>query len=77
MRKMGDRGWTRSCSLLVGHLYGILSERRLEEEITLNIAYRWVLGLELDQRVPDHPYARTVGTALPERQFSATFSTAL
>ncbi len=40
--------------LLVGYLYGIPSERRLEEEITLNVAYRWFLGLELDQRVPDH-----------------------
>lgn len=40
--------------LVVGYLYGIPSERRLEEEITLNIAYRWFLGLELDQRVPDH-----------------------
>ena len=27
--------------LLVGYLYGIKSERRLEEEITLNLAYRW------------------------------------
>jgi transposase len=25
--------------LLVGYLYGISSERRLEEEVTLNIAY--------------------------------------
>jgi transposase len=40
--------------LLVGYLYGIPSERKLEEEVTLNIAYRWFLGLELDQRVPDH-----------------------
>ena len=30
--------------LLVGYLYGIRSERRLEEEITLNIAYRWFSG---------------------------------
>ena len=40
--------------LLVGYLYGIKSERRLEEEINLNIAYRWFCDLDLDQRVPDH-----------------------
>jgi transposase len=37
--------------LLVGYLYGIKSERRLEEEVNLNIAYRWFCDLDLDQRV--------------------------
>ena len=27
--------------LLIGYLYGIKSERRLVEEVQLNIAYRW------------------------------------
>ena len=27
--------------LLIGYLYGIKSERRLEEEVSLNLAYRW------------------------------------
>lgn len=40
--------------LLVGYLYGIKSERRLEEEVNLNIAYRWFCDLDLDERVPDH-----------------------
>ena len=40
--------------LLVGYLYGIESERRIEQEIQVNMAYRWFLGLELDERVPDH-----------------------
>lgn len=40
--------------LLVGYLYGIKSERRLEEEISFNLAYRWFCGLDLLQRVPDH-----------------------
>lgn len=40
--------------LLVGYLYGIKSERRLEEEVNLNIAYRWFCGLQLTDRVPDH-----------------------
>lgn len=40
--------------LLLGYLYGIDSERRLEKEIQVNIAYRWFLGIDLDEHVPDH-----------------------
>lgn len=40
--------------LLVGYLYGIKSERRLVEEIELNIAYRWFCGFELWDTIPDH-----------------------
>jgi transposase len=40
--------------LLIGYLYGIMSERQLEKEIIVNIAYRWFLGLDLDDDVPDH-----------------------
>lgn len=31
--------------LLIGYLYGIKSERRLVEEVQLNIAYRWFADL--------------------------------
>ena len=40
--------------LLIGYLYGIKSERRLEEEVSLNLAYRWFCGLDLMHRIPDH-----------------------
>ncbi|WP_158607027.1 IS1182 family transposase [Paenibacillus ginsengarvi] len=40
--------------MLIGYLYGIPSERRLEEEVSLNLAYRWFLGLDLTDSVPDH-----------------------
>lgn len=40
--------------LLVGYLYGVRSERRLCEEVDLNLAYRWFCRLGLDGRVPDH-----------------------
>jgi len=40
--------------LLVGYLYGIRSERRLEEEITLNMAYRWFCDFDLMDTIPDH-----------------------
>ena len=39
--------------LLVGYLYGIKSERRLVQEVQLNIAYRWFCGFELSDRIPD------------------------
>lgn len=41
-------------TLLVGYLYGIKSERRLVEEVRLNLAYRWFCGFELWDRIPDH-----------------------
>lgn len=40
--------------LLIGFLYGIDSERRIEQEIEVNMAYRWFLGLDIGERVPDH-----------------------
>ena len=47
--------------LLLGHAkiestvrYAIRSERRLCDEVHLNLAYRWFCGLGLDGRVPDH-----------------------
>ncbi|MCL2555615.1 MAG: IS1182 family transposase [Firmicutes bacterium] len=41
-------------SLLLGFIYGIDSERKIEKEIQVNIAYRWFLGIDLDEHVPDH-----------------------
>ncbi|GJG88833.1 transposase [Gemmatimonadetes bacterium T265] len=40
--------------LLVGYLYGITSERRLVEEVRVNVAYRWFAGLPFGARVPHH-----------------------
>ncbi len=40
--------------LLIGYLYGITSERRLMDEVGLNLAYRWFTGLGFDQSIPDH-----------------------
>ncbi len=40
--------------LIVGYCMGIRSERRLCEEVHLNLAYRWFCRLGLDGRVPDH-----------------------
>src|SRR5476649_2617344 len=40
--------------LIVGYCYGIRSERRLCEEVTLHMAYRWFCRLDLNDEMPDH-----------------------
>ncbi len=40
--------------LFIGYLYGIRSERQLEKEIQVNVAYRWFLNLNLTDKVPHH-----------------------
>ncbi|WP_343042471.1 transposase, partial [Ornithinibacillus caprae] len=40
--------------MFIGYFFGIRSERQLEKEVQLNVAYRWFLGLRLTDPVPDH-----------------------
>lgn len=40
--------------ILIGFLYGIPSERRIEQEICVNMAYRWFFGLDITDKVPNH-----------------------
>ena len=40
--------------LLVGYCFGIRSERRLCEEVHLNLAYRWFCRLDLSDPIPNH-----------------------
>ena len=40
--------------LVVGHCYGIRSERKLCEEVKLHLAYRWFCRLDLDDKAPHH-----------------------
>jgi len=40
--------------LLIGYVCGIRSERRLCQEVSLNLAYRWFCRLDLTDPVPDH-----------------------
>jgi len=59
---------------LLGYLFNITSERRLCEEAGLNLAWRWFLGYELDERIPDHSVLtkarRRFGTKTYEQFFS-------
>src|ERR1700745_1358189 len=40
--------------LLIGSLYGITSERKLVERLTMHLAWRWFTGLGFDQEIPHH-----------------------
>lgn len=40
--------------LVIGYCFGIRSERRLCEEVHLNLAYRWFCRLGLEDAIPDH-----------------------
>jgi len=59
---------------LLGYLFNIQSERRLCEEAGLNLAWRWFLGYELDEPLPDHSVLtkarRRFGTKVYEQFFA-------
>ena len=64
--------------LIVGYCFGIRSERRLCEEVHLNLAYRWFCRLGLEGAVPDHStfsknrHGRFRDSDLLRRLFEAT-----
>jgi transposase len=59
---------------VLGFLYNIGSERQLMRDIGVNLAYRWYLGYDLDEAIPDHSVLskarRRVGTDFFEQVFS-------
>jgi transposase len=59
--------------LLVGYLYGITSERRLAQEVRLNLAYRWFLGYDLDEPTPDHSVLSKLRARLSAEVFEGFF----
>jgi hypothetical protein len=40
--------------LLIGYVFAIRSERRLCEEVQVNLAYRWFCGLGIEDQIPNH-----------------------
>ena len=69
--------------LFIGYLYGIRSERRLIEEINVNVAYRWFLQLSLTDKVPDastisqNRRRRFTGTDIYEQIFNTVLMQAI
>ena len=61
--------------LFIGYLFGIRSERRLIEEVKVNIAYRWFLDYKLMDKIPDasviwqNRRRRFKDTDIPQRIF--------
>ena len=69
--------------LLIGYLFGIRSERRLVQEIQVNVTYRWFVGLNLTDRVPDastfsqNRRRRFAGTGIEQAIFDAIVEQAI
>ena len=59
--------------LLVGYLFDIRSERKLVEEVSLNLAYRWYIGYDLDEKVPDHSIFSKARKRFGEKIFKEIF----
>lgn len=59
---------------VLGFLYNTGSERQLMRDIQVNLAYRWYLGYDLDEAIPDHSVLskarRRLGTEFFEQIFS-------
>ena len=59
--------------LLIGYLYGITFERRLAEEVSLHLAYRWFLGYDFDVATPDHSVLSKARARLGSEVFEQFF----
>lgn len=63
--------------LLVGYIFDIRSERKLIEEITLNLAYRWYIGYDLDEEIPDHSIFSKARVSFGKKLFVDIFESIL
>jgi transposase len=59
--------------VLVGYIFGIEHDRRLCEEITCNLAYRWYCRLSINDRVPDHSSLSRIKDRYGEKIFEIFF----
>ena len=60
--------------LVIGYLFDIRSERRLVEEISLNLAYRWYIEYDLDEDIPNHSIFSKARSRFGKRIFAEIFS---
>ena len=58
---------------LIGYFFGIPSERRLFREVQVNLAYRWYLGYDLDEEIPDHSVMTKSRYRFPVEVFERLF----
>jgi transposase len=60
--------------LIVGYVFAIRSERRLCAEVQVNLAYRWLCGLGIEDKIPDHSVLATVSVRGSLRSFNPSLS---
>ncbi|MDP5210795.1 transposase [Microbulbifer sp. 2205BS26-8] len=58
---------------IIGYLYGIKSDRKLCEDINLNLAYRWFCKLNLGDQMPDHASLTRIRQRFREQTFQRVF----
>jgi transposase len=58
---------------ILGYFFGISSERRLFREVQVNLAYRWYLGYDLDEEIPDHSVMTKSRYRFPVEVFERLF----
>src|SRR5713101_5952750 len=59
--------------MLIGYLYGVTSERRLAEEVSMHLGYRWFLGYDFDVPTPDHSVLSKARARFSQEVFEAFF----
>ncbi len=58
---------------IIGYFFGIPSERRILKEVQVNLVYRWYLGYDLDEMLPDHSILTKARYRFPEPLFEQCF----
>ena len=62
---------------LIGYFYGISSERRLMEDIKVNIAYRWFICYTLEEEIPEHSSLTRIRDRFGVEKFQEIFDEVL
>jgi len=63
--------------MIIGFLYNINSERQLMREVQVNLAYRWYLGYDLDEDIPNHSVLSKARRRLGQDFFERLFASVL
>jgi transposase len=58
---------------ILGYFFGVSSERKLFQELRVNLAYRWYLGYDLDEPIPDHSILSKARQRFPQKLFGTLF----
>lgn len=70
--RMGENPVVLFKMLFLAYLYDI-SERRIEEDCTFNVLFKYFLGLEVDEKAPDHSTLTRFRDRLGKEGFDAIF----